>query len=61
MMIQTGYDKKYSEILANATQTTRRICYTAAAIALAVIFRRRVDVGVRSVVAGVASLASRAF
>ncbi|CAM9651225.1 unnamed protein product [Laminaria digitata] len=61
MMIQSGYDKRYSEILASATRTTRRICYTAAAIALAVIFRRRVDVAARSVVAGVASLASRAF
>lgn len=61
MMIQSGYDKRYSEILASATRTTRRICFTAAALALTVIFRRRVDIAVRSTLAGVASLASRAF
>lgn len=61
MMIQNCYDMSYSEILARSNRTTRRIWYTAAAITLAVIFRRRVDMAARSLLTGALSLVSGAF
>ncbi|CBN74662.1 Monooxygenase, FAD-binding [Ectocarpus siliculosus] len=54
MMIQTRYDMPYSKILADTDRTTRRIWGTAIAIALAIVFRQRLDVAVRT-------LASTAF
>lgn len=58
MMLQTRYDMPYSKILADTDRTTRRIWGTAIAIALAVVFRQRLDVAVRTLATAAFSLFS---
>ncbi len=55
-LIQSQYDQPYSKILADTNRTTRRIWATVLGVALAIIFRRRLDGAARTLAAALFSL-----
>lgn len=61
MMIQKRYDMPYSEILESTNRTTRRIVFTAATLALTVVFHKRVFGTARSMINGAVSIMGGLF